>query len=90
MDTKKRHEALVRACDLVGGQAALARVLKVTPVSVHDWVHLKRPLPSEHCPVIEEATGVTCEELLPAFRWDVLRKTSGRSKKTIASRGAQT
>lgn len=74
MDMKKRHESLSRACEIAGGQAALARVLKVTPVSVHEWVTLKRPLPSEHCPLIEEATGVRCEELLPSFRWDVLRK----------------
>lgn len=74
MDMKKRHESLARACDIAGGQSALARVLKVTPVSVHEWVNLKRPLPSEHCPLIEEATGVRCEELLPSFRWDVLRK----------------
>ncbi|MFY4051645.1 YdaS family helix-turn-helix protein [Achromobacter xylosoxidans] len=74
MDMKKRHEALARACDLAGGQAALARILKVSPVSVHEWAHLKRPLPPEHCPLIEEATGVRCEELLPTFRWDVLRR----------------
>lgn len=74
MDMKKRHESLARACDIAGGQAALARILKVTPVSVHEWVTLKRPLPSEHCPLIEEATGVRCEDLLPSFRWDVLRK----------------
>lgn len=74
MDIKKRHDALVRACDIAGGQAALARILRVTPVSVHEWVYMKRPLPSEHCPLIEEATGVCCEELLPSFRWDVLRK----------------
>ncbi|WP_286936159.1 YdaS family helix-turn-helix protein [Achromobacter sp. UBA4530] len=74
MDKKKRHDSLARACDIAGGQSALARILKVTPVSVHEWVNLKRPLPSEHCPLIEEATGVLCEELLPSFRWDVLRK----------------
>lgn len=75
MDMKKRHEALARACGVAGGQAALARILKVNPVSVHEWVYLKRPLPPEHCPLIEEATGVRCEELLPSFRWDVLRKS---------------
>lgn len=78
MDTKNRHEALYRACLIVGGQAALARILDVTPVTVHQWVHLQRPIPSERCPDIEEATGrqVLCEELLPSFRWDVLRKSS--------------
>jgi len=82
MDTKNRHEALYRACQIVGGQAALARILEVTPVTVNQWVHLQRPIPSERCPDIEEATSrqVMCEELLPSFRWDVLRK-SVRTKK---------
>ncbi|WP_080702000.1 helix-turn-helix domain-containing protein [Bordetella bronchiseptica] len=80
MDKKKRHEPLAQACEIAGGQAALARILGVTPVTVHEWVHLKRPLPSEHCRLIEESTGVRCEELLPSFRWDVLRKSSGLPK----------
>lgn len=82
MDRKKRHEALAQACEVAGGQAALARILKVTPTSVHEWVYLKRPLPPEHCPIIEEATGVRCESLLPSFRWDVLRR-SARLKKSV-------
>lgn len=89
MDIKKRHEPLSRACEIVGGQAALARILKVTPVSVHDWVHLKRPLPSEHCPLIEEATGIRCEELLPTFRWDVLRKPARKRARQTQARSVE-
>ncbi len=31
-------------------------------------------VPAEHCPAIERATGVRCEELRPDVAWSVLRK----------------
>lgn len=77
-----RNVGLERAISIVGSQKALAAILGVTPQSVSQWVNGSRPLPSEHCPVIEEATGkrVICEELFPNFRWDVLRKSRGKRK----------
>ena len=71
-----RNVGLEKAISIVGSQKALAAILGVTPQSVSQWVNGSRPLPSEHCPLIEEATGkrVICEELVPSFRWDVLRK----------------
>lgn len=84
-----RNVGLERAISIVGSQKALAAILGVTPQSVSQWVNGSRPLPSEHCPVIEEATGklVVCEELFPNFRWDVLRKPRRvkKAKSAIAS-----
>jgi DNA-binding transcriptional regulator YdaS (Cro superfamily) len=70
-----RNAGLEKAISILGSQEALAVILKVTPQAVSQWVLGRRPLPSEHCPVIEEATQrkVRCEDLLPSFRWDVLR-----------------
>jgi DNA-binding transcriptional regulator YdaS (Cro superfamily) len=34
-------------------------------------------VPAEHCPAIERATGVRCEELRPDVPWEVLREQSG-------------
>jgi len=84
-----RNVGLEKAISIVGSQNALALILKVSPQAVHQWVNGIRPLPSEHCPVIEEATGkqVVCEELLPSFRWDVLRKPK-RTKRSEEARAA--
>lgn len=84
-----RNVGLEKAISIVGSQKALAAILGVTPQSVSQWVNGSRPLPSEHCPVIEEATGkrVVCEELFPNFRWDVLRKPRRvkKSKPAVAA-----
>ncbi|MFC0257552.1 Cro/Cl family transcriptional regulator [Achromobacter marplatensis] len=82
MDTKPCHEPLLRACHLVGGQAALARLLGVAPSTVNQWVTLVRPIPFERCLGIEAAVAaqVVCEELLPSFNWAALRKR-GRARK---------
>jgi len=84
-----RNLGLEKAISIVGSQNALALILKVSPQAVHQWVNGIRPLPSEHCPVIEEALGkrVLCEELLPNFRWDVLRKPSRVRRSNSAEAG---
>ena len=66
---------LITACEKVGGQAALARILGVKPPSVNQWVNGDRPVPAERCPDIEAATAgaVTCEEQRPDINWAVLR-----------------
>lgn len=67
--------SVTRACSILGGQAALAGRLGVTPAAVNQWIKGLRPVPSKHCPKIEEITGgsVRCEELLPSFNWESLR-----------------
>jgi len=73
-------QAIRKACDLAGGQAALAKLLGVTPGAVHQWCNGKRPIPAEQCPEIERATsgGVRCEELRDDVSWDVLTRRARR------------
>lgn len=60
------------ASDIVGGQAALARILDVKPPTVNQWVTGERRVPAEHCPAIEMATHavVTVEQLRSDRRWE--------------------
>ncbi|MGY4696576.1 helix-turn-helix domain-containing protein [Xylella fastidiosa subsp. sandyi] len=63
------------ACQLVGGQSALAGLLGVSSPTVNQWCNGVRPVPAERCPSIERATSgeVTCEELRPDVDWEYLR-----------------
>jgi DNA-binding transcriptional regulator YdaS (Cro superfamily) len=72
---ENQTSAIRRACELVGGQSALARLLNIAPPTVNEWVKGDRRIPAERCPEIEDATDkrVTCEELRPDVRWSVLR-----------------
>jgi DNA-binding transcriptional regulator YdaS (Cro superfamily) len=56
-----------RACNLVGSQAVMARILEVSPAMVNQLVKGLRPVPIEHCQAIEAAThgAVTRRELRP-------------------------
>ncbi len=60
-------EALKRACELLGSQAALARALGVKPPTVKAWIDEKRPVPARLCVAIEQVTrgAVTRQELHP-------------------------
>lgn len=58
-------QALVRAVDLVGGQAALARLLKVSQPSVWGWIKRGKGLPADHALAVEAATGVSRHDLRP-------------------------
>lgn len=61
------------ACGVLdGGRAELANRLGVTVAAIGNWK--VRGVPSEHCPLIEEITGIRCEELRPDVRWDVVRR----------------
>lgn len=64
-----------KACDAVGSQRNLARILGITPGAVSQW-HGKG-VPIEHCVAIEKATSgaVRCEELRPDIDWAYLRAT---------------
>jgi len=59
-------------------QADMARALGVTPGAVNQWISGQTALSAERCLLIEEYTQgkVTCEDLRPDVRWDVIR---GRS-----------
>jgi DNA-binding transcriptional regulator YdaS (Cro superfamily) len=74
MDTS----AIERACDIAGGQAALARKIGVHVSFPNQWVKGRRPVPAERCPSIEKATArqVTCEQLRPDVDWAYLRGTA--------------
>lgn len=65
--------ALREAIKFAGGQSALARVCKKQQGHVSHWLKSGKGVPAEYCPLIEEATGVTCERLRPDVRWDVVR-----------------
>ena len=75
MNKQEIHPYLDKACRLVGGQAALARILKVKPPTVNQWLKLEKPIPARHCPNIERAVmgAVICEQLLPDVDWGYLR-----------------
>lgn len=62
--------ALTRAIAAAGGkQTDLASALGLKAQAIHQWVKGQRPLPTLHCPAIERATGVRCEELRPDVTW---------------------
>jgi len=64
-----------------GRSARLARAIGVTPVSVHQWWHKGKPVPTARCPAIERETAglVTCEELRPDVDWQFLRGTAAKA-----------
>jgi DNA-binding transcriptional regulator YdaS (Cro superfamily) len=64
---------VVRACEIVGSQAELARLLQVTPAMVNQLVKGARPVPLEHCLSIETATNgqVTRQEMRPDDFWRI-------------------
>lgn len=71
-------DAISEACEVVGGQAELARLLELTPSAVNQWCRGLREVPAERCPQIEELTdargrAVRCERLRPDVRWEVVR-----------------
>lgn len=74
---------ILKAADILGGQASLARAMGVQPPTVHQWAKGDRPIPAERCPQIEQLTrgGVRCEELRPDVNWAVLRAKPARKPK---------
>jgi DNA-binding transcriptional regulator YdaS (Cro superfamily) len=59
-------DALQRAIENLGSQAALARMLGVVPMAVSNW-KLRGQVPADKCLAIERATlgAVTKEQLRP-------------------------
>jgi len=60
-----------RAADAVGGQAAMAELLGYRDRrNVWPWINADdRPVPAEHCPTIERASGVPVDELRRDLNW---------------------
>lgn len=54
----------------------IASAAGVKPAAVRHWLGGLRELPSERCPAIEAATGVSCDDLRPDLSWD--RDDQGR------------
>jgi len=78
-------DALRKAIEIVGGQAALGEACGVWQTAVSNW--LKREnVPAEYCPAIEKATKglVLCEQLRPDVDWRYLRGTKRRVKAEAA------
>lgn len=65
-------DAFIRAINIAGGQASLARQIEVSKEFVWQIARGFRPVPPGRCLQIEKATGVTCYELRP----DVFRAPS--------------
>ena len=81
-------DALKKAFDVLGSQAALAREIGVAQQVVNNWMR-RGNVPAEHCPAIEKATGgiVACEALRPDVDWAYLRH-SGAPTPQPAARAA--
>ncbi len=74
MSTKTPVEYLVAACELAGGQSALAAELTnrfpqdpVSPARIWNWINRDGGAPAEYCAAIEEIVGkkVTRQQLRP-------------------------
>lgn len=59
-------DAFERACAAVNGPAALGRLLNKDRGTINHW---RVRVPVEHCPAVELATGVSCEELRSDLNW---------------------
>lgn len=60
-----------KAIDAVGGQGALARLLKVHPALVSQWRTGRRPVAARHILSIEAMTQVSRHELRPDIFGDL-------------------
>lgn len=64
------NHAVAQAARVAEGQAQLARLLKVAPSTVNQWISGKRPVPIERCVAIERLTrGVVARQDLRPDDW---------------------
>lgn len=77
-------KALLKAIDIVGGQAALARFCGVSQPSVNKWLHKSRYVPAERVLDIERATKgkVTRYQLRPDIYPPEEYRREGKSSST--------
>ena len=80
------NNAINRACEIIGSQAILAKMLGVHASLPSQWVNGHRPIPAERCIEIERATNgaVRCEDLRPDVDWAYLRGTDCPMQKAAA------
>ncbi|WP_292992547.1 helix-turn-helix domain-containing protein [Nitrosomonas sp.] len=78
MNTETVNYHLKNACEIVGGQCTLARLLQVSCPTVNQWIHGIRPIPAKRCPEIEKLVNgkVKCEQLRADIDWSYLRQTN--------------
>jgi DNA-binding transcriptional regulator YdaS (Cro superfamily) len=67
-------DALQEAVAKAGSQTAFAAAIgpEIRTGHVYHWLKAGR-LPVEHCPLVEAAFGVRCEDLRPDVKWELLR-----------------
>ena len=65
------QDALRRAVEIAGSQAAFARLLGVSQPSVWKWLDKGKSLPAEHVHAVVAATGIPKEELRPDLFGDL-------------------
>jgi len=60
-----KNTSLQKACDVLGGQTALAIAIGVKPPTVNQWITGDRPIPPLRCVQIEKAVNskITRKEL---------------------------
>lgn len=63
-----------RLVEITGSLRKLAEVAQpgLSGQAVHHW--RTRGIPAKHCPRIEQATGVRCEDMRPDYTWKRDRK----------------
>ena len=83
----KHLDSINRACVAVGGQAAMARLIGVSPPTINQWIKGDRPVPAERCPAVERATRgvIRCEDLRPDVDWSVLRTPAKRKPAKVGA-----
>ena len=78
------HDALTKAIDVLGSQAAVATAAgdDVATGHIYYWLNKAPEVPAKYCPGIERATrekGTTvfCEQLCPGTDWAIIRAAKG-------------
>lgn len=66
---------LKKAIKEAGGAVKVAGIIGVTRFAVYDYIR-RGAVPAEHCPKIEQETGVACERLNKNVDWAAIRGTS--------------
>ncbi|MEP9401884.1 transcriptional regulator [Sphingomonas silueang] len=85
---RRRYEsgaaAFAAAVDMVGSQAAMARLLGVSQPTIHRWVKGKLAAPADYVPTLCEATDISKYEFRPDLFDDLAKQgvdpaTGGRA-----------
>lgn len=77
-----KNEPFSKACEILGGQSAMAEALNVSAGAVNQWVKGKKPFPDGRAPTVERLTDreVKAEELAPHVEWYVIEQRATESK----------